>query len=84
MESLKKMSQQNIIKLNDTKQNTLILGNIDHLIDFKEDFGAVRELYIDQHNTGVMVIGKKYLNPQITQNKNATDSTATTIIPASQ
>ena len=26
----------------------------------------------------------KDLNPQITQNKNATDSTATTIIPASQ
>lgn len=46
--------------------DTLILGNIDHLIDFKEDFGAVRELYIDQHNTGVMVIGKKYLNQQIT------------------
>lgn len=44
----------------------LILGNIDYLIDFKEDFGAVRELYIDQHNTGVMVIGKKYLNKQIT------------------
>jgi len=46
--------------------DTLILGNIDYLIDFKEDFGAVRELYIDQHNTGVMVIGKKYLNKQIT------------------
>ena len=44
----------------------IILGNIDYLIDFKEDFGAVRELYIDQHNTGVMVIGKKYLNTQIT------------------
>jgi len=47
--------------------DTLILGNIDYLIDFKEDFGAVRELFIDQHNTGVIVIGKKYLNTKITE-----------------
>jgi lipopolysaccharide biosynthesis glycosyltransferase len=47
--------------------DTLILGNIDKLIDFNGDFGAVKELYIDQHNTGVMVIGKKYLNNKITQ-----------------
>ena len=47
--------------------DTLILGNIDYLIDFKDDFGAVRELFIDQHNTGVMVINKKYLNTKITE-----------------
>lgn len=47
--------------------DTLILGNIDYLIDFKEDFGAVRELFIDQHNTGVMVINKKYLNEKVTE-----------------
>jgi len=44
-----------------------ILGNIDYLIDFKESFGCVRELFIDQYNTGVMVIGNKYLNPKITE-----------------
>lgn len=42
--------------------DVLVLGNIDYLIDFKEDFGAARDLYIDQFNTGVMVISKKYLN----------------------
>jgi lipopolysaccharide biosynthesis glycosyltransferase len=47
--------------------DTIILGNIDYLIDFKESFGAVRELFIDQYNTGVMVIGNKYLNPKITE-----------------
>jgi len=46
--------------------DTLILGNIDKLIDSKCDFGAVRELYIDQHNTGVLVISKKYLKLKIT------------------
>jgi lipopolysaccharide biosynthesis glycosyltransferase len=46
----------------------VILGNIDHLIDCKEDFAAVRDLYIDQYNTGVMVIGKKYLNSGVTNN----------------
>lgn len=44
----------------------VILGNIDYLIDFKESFGAVRELYIDQYNTGVMVIGKEFLNEKVT------------------
>jgi lipopolysaccharide biosynthesis glycosyltransferase len=44
----------------------VILGNIDYLIDYKEDFGAVRELYINQYNTGVLVISKKYLGEKIT------------------
>jgi glycogenin glucosyltransferase len=44
-----------------------ILGNIDYLIDFKESFGCVRELFIDQYNTGVMVIGNEYLNSKITE-----------------
>jgi lipopolysaccharide biosynthesis glycosyltransferase len=47
--------------------DTLILGNIDYLINSKCSFGAVRELYIDQYNTGVMVISKKYLNPKVTE-----------------
>jgi lipopolysaccharide biosynthesis glycosyltransferase len=47
--------------------DTLVLGNIDYLLDFKESFGAVRDLYIDQFNTGVMIIGKKYLNEGITK-----------------
>jgi glycogenin glucosyltransferase len=47
--------------------DTVILRNIDYLIDFKESFGCVRELFIDQYNTGVMVIGNKYLNPKITE-----------------
>lgn len=46
--------------------DTLVLGNIDYLIDYDGDLGAVRELYIDQYNTGVMVIGKKYINKKIT------------------
>jgi lipopolysaccharide biosynthesis glycosyltransferase len=46
--------------------DTLILGNIDKLIDSQCSFGAIRELYIDQYNTGVMVISKKYLNQKIT------------------
>lgn len=44
----------------------VVLGKIDYLIDFKESFGAVRELYIDQYNTGVMVIGKEFLSEKIT------------------
>jgi lipopolysaccharide biosynthesis glycosyltransferase len=47
--------------------DTIILGNIDYLIDFNGSFGAVRELFIDQYNTGVMVISKKFLNPKITE-----------------
>jgi lipopolysaccharide biosynthesis glycosyltransferase len=46
--------------------DTVILGNINYLIDSQYNFGAVRELYIDQYNTGVMVISKKYLNESIT------------------
>jgi lipopolysaccharide biosynthesis glycosyltransferase len=46
----------------------VILGNIDKLIDSEYEFGAVRELYIDQYNTGVMVISKKYLNQKTTEN----------------
>jgi len=46
--------------------DVVVLGNIDYLIDFKQDFGGVRDLYIDQYNTGVLVIGKKYLNKNIT------------------
>jgi lipopolysaccharide biosynthesis glycosyltransferase len=45
--------------------DTLILGNIDKLIDYKRDLAAVRDLYIDQFNTGVMVIGKKYLKRKV-------------------
>lgn len=44
----------------------VILGNIDFLIDYNNFFGSVRELYIDQYNTGVMVINKKYLSEKIT------------------
>jgi lipopolysaccharide biosynthesis glycosyltransferase len=57
-------TESNIIFLD---SDTVILGNIDYLIDFKEPFGCVRELFIDQYNTGVMVIGNKYLNPKITE-----------------
>lgn len=46
--------------------DTLILGNIDYLIDQQSDISGVRDLYIDQFNTGVLVIGKKYLNGNIT------------------
>ena len=44
----------------------VVLGNIDHLIDYGYSFGCVRELYIDQYNTGVMVIGENYLSEKIT------------------
>jgi lipopolysaccharide biosynthesis glycosyltransferase len=44
----------------------VVLGNIDYIIDYSDSFGAVRELYIDQYNTGVMVINKKYLSEKIT------------------
>lgn len=55
-------SIKNVEKIIFLDSDVLILGNIDYLIDFKEDFGAARDLYIDQFNTGVMVISKKYLN----------------------
>lgn len=60
-------SIENTEKIIFLDSDTLILGNIDLLIDYEGDFGAVTELYIDQYNTGVMVIGKKYLNSKITQ-----------------
>jgi glycogenin glucosyltransferase len=44
----------------------VVLGNIDYLIDFDGDIGGVRDLYIDQYNTGVLVISKKYLSGKIT------------------
>lgn len=47
--------------------DVVVLGNIDYLIDFKGDFGAVRDLYIDQYNTGVLVVGKKYIKEQVTK-----------------
>jgi lipopolysaccharide biosynthesis glycosyltransferase len=46
--------------------DVVILGNIDYLIDFDGDIGGVRDLYIDQYNTGVLVISKKYLSEKIT------------------
>jgi lipopolysaccharide biosynthesis glycosyltransferase len=45
----------------------VVLGNIDYLIDYEKPFGAVRELYIDQYNTGVMVISGEFLNEKITK-----------------
>lgn len=60
------MDTENTDKIIFLDSDTLILGNIDNLINSKHDFGAVKELYIDQYNTGVMVIGKKYLNKKIT------------------
>lgn len=59
-------SIENVDKIIFLDSDTLILGNIDLLIDFEGDFGAVTELYIDQYNTGVMVIGKKYLTNKVT------------------
>jgi glycogenin glucosyltransferase len=44
----------------------VVLGNIDYLIDFNGDIGGVRDLYIDQYNTGVLVVSKKYLSEKIT------------------
>ena len=46
----------------------LILGNIDKLIDYKGNFAAVRDLYIDQYNTGVMVIENTHLNKDTVNN----------------
>lgn len=59
-------SLTNVDKIIFLDSDTLVLGNIDHLIDQTNDISAVRDLYIDQFNTGVMVIGKKYLNSKIT------------------
>lgn len=60
------IEEEGIDKIIFLDSDTLILGNIDELIDQKSDISAVRDLYIDQFNTGVMVIGKKYLNKNIT------------------
>jgi len=57
----------NVDKVIFLDSDTLILGNIDYLIDQQSDISGVRDLYIDQFNTGVMVIGKKYLNENITK-----------------
>lgn len=46
--------------------DALVMGDISELFDCPADFAAVRELYIDQFNTGVMVIGEKYLSPVVT------------------
>jgi len=43
----------------------VVLGNIDYLLEFNGDIGAIRDLYIDQYNTGVLVVSKKYLNEKI-------------------
>jgi lipopolysaccharide biosynthesis glycosyltransferase len=36
--------------------DTLVLGNIDLLLDFQGGIAAARDLYIDQYNTGVMAM----------------------------
>jgi len=46
--------------------DTVILGDLSLLLDSNCGFGAVHELYIDQFNTGVMVIGKQYLQKRVT------------------
>lgn len=45
--------------------DTLILGNIDRLIDFKGNIAASRDLYIDQYNTGVMAIGGSAISEKV-------------------
>lgn len=59
-------SLENVEKVIFFDSDVLILGNIDHIIDHKADLAGVRDLYIDQFNTGVMVIGKKHLNQNVT------------------
>ncbi len=60
-------SVEDVDKIIFLDSDILVLGNIDKLIDSQCGFGAVRELYIDQYNTGVMVISKKYLNQKTTE-----------------
>jgi len=60
-------SIQNVDKIIFLDCDVVILGNIDNLIDYECGIGAVRDIYIDQFNTGVIVIGKKYLHQNITQ-----------------
>lgn len=45
--------------------DTLVLGNIDRLMDFKGGMAACRDLYIDQYNTGVMVLGRDVLSEKV-------------------
>lgn len=45
--------------------DTLVMGNIDRLMDFEGGMAASRDLYIDQYNTGVMVLGKSVLSEKI-------------------
>lgn len=45
--------------------DTLVLGNIDRLIDFNGNIAASRDLYIDQYNTGVMVLGRGVLSEKV-------------------
>jgi lipopolysaccharide biosynthesis glycosyltransferase len=45
--------------------DTIVMGNIDLLIDFDRPFGAARDLYIDQFNTGVMTLGREVLSEGI-------------------
>jgi lipopolysaccharide biosynthesis glycosyltransferase len=45
--------------------DTLVLGNIDRLIDFDGKMAASRDLYIDQYNTGVMAIGSSALSEKV-------------------
>lgn len=42
--------------------DTLVMGNIDPLIDSNAGLAAARDLYIDQYNTGVMSIGGDVLS----------------------
>lgn len=45
--------------------DTLVLGNIDRLIDFDGKMAASRDLYIDQYNTGVMALGKSVISEKV-------------------
>lgn len=45
--------------------DTLVVGNIDRLLDFSGDIAASRDLYIDQYNTGVMALGRGAISDKI-------------------
>jgi len=49
----------------DLSMSRAIHGNIDLLIDFDRPFGATRDPYIDQYNTGVMAIVRELLSEKI-------------------
>lgn len=57
-----KPSSENVVFLD---CDTLVLGNIDRLIDFNSGIAAARDLYIDQYNTGVMAISKHVLSEKV-------------------